>query len=308
MWYLDDLKYLSYNIEVITVLACYDIYGHEIKRLLLLERKAVTNVDSIWKSRDITLLTKVHIVKVMVFPVVIYGCESWTIKKAEHQRSAAFELWWWGRLKSPLDNKEIKPVNPTGNQPCIFIGKTDAEVKVPILWPLNMKIWLIGKDLMLGKIEGKRRRGRQRMRWLDGTTDSLDICLSKLWEITKFRKAWCASVYGVIKSDVTYLVTEQQQQFIFKCYLFIYLDALGFSSGDQGLNPGPSALGRHSPSHWTPGGGHGIPLRYSCLENPHWQGSLKGYSPRGCKELDITERLITVQPLDHQGIPYLQIF
>ena len=105
--------------------------SHGIKRRLLLGRKSMTNLDSILKSRDITLLTKVCIVKAMVFPVVIYGYESWTIKKAEHQRTDAFELWCWRRLKSSLDCKEIKPVNPKGNQSWIFIGRTDAEVETP---------------------------------------------------------------------------------------------------------------------------------------------------------------------------------
>ena len=113
--------------------------SHEIKRCLLLGRKAMTNLDSVLESRDITLLTKVCIVKAMVFPVLIYGCESWTIKKAKHQRTDAFELWCWRRLLSPLDCKEIKPVNPKGNQPLIFIGKTDAEAEAPKLWPPDTK-------------------------------------------------------------------------------------------------------------------------------------------------------------------------
>ena len=151
MWYLDDLKYLSYNIEVITVLACYDIYGHEIKRLLLLERKAVTNVDSIWKSRDITLLTKVHIVKVMVFPVVVYGCE------LDYKERWAWKNWcFWTvvleeTLDSPLNCKEIQPVHPEGNQSWIFIGRTDAEAETPILWPPDAKSWLIWKDSDAGE-------------------------------------------------------------------------------------------------------------------------------------------------------------
>ena len=99
----------------------------------------MTNLDSILKNRNITLLTKVHIVKAMIFPVVVYGCESWTIKKAECQRTDAFELWCWRRILIPLDSKEIKPVNPKGNQPSIFIGRTDAEAKTPILWPPDAK-------------------------------------------------------------------------------------------------------------------------------------------------------------------------
>ena len=113
-------------------------FSYKIRRCLLLERKAVTNLDSELKSKDITLPTKVHLFKAMVFPVVMYGCESWTIKKAEHQRIDAFELWCWNKiLESPLDCKEIKPVNPKGNPPCI--GRTDSEAETPIPLPLDVK-------------------------------------------------------------------------------------------------------------------------------------------------------------------------
>ena len=114
--------------------------SHEIKKHLLLGRKPMTNLDSILKSRDITLPTKVHLVKTMVFPVVMYGCKCWTIKKAEHQRIDAFELWCWRRLfESPLDCKEIQPVHPKGNQSWIFTARTDAEAETPILWPSGCK-------------------------------------------------------------------------------------------------------------------------------------------------------------------------
>ena len=113
--------------------------SHEIKRRLLLGRKVMTNLDSILKSRDITLSTKVRLVKAMVLSVVMYGCESWTIKKAEHQRIGTFELWCWRRLESPLDSKEIQPVHPKGNQSRVFIGRTDAEAETPILWPPDVK-------------------------------------------------------------------------------------------------------------------------------------------------------------------------
>ena len=134
-------------------------------------------MDSIFKSRDITLSTKVHLVKSMFFPVVMYGCESWTIKKAKHQRIDAFELWCWRRLlKVPWTARRSN--HPKGNQSWIFIGRTDAEAEAPMFWPPDAKNRLTGKDLMLGKIEGRRRRGQQRMRWLDGITDSMDMSLN----------------------------------------------------------------------------------------------------------------------------------
>ena len=114
-------------------------FSHEIERRLLLGRKAMTNLDSILKSRNITLPTKVHPVKAMVFPVVMYGCESWTIKKAERQRIGDFELWCWRRLESPLDCKEIQPVHTKGDQSCVFIGGTDVEAETPILWPPDVE-------------------------------------------------------------------------------------------------------------------------------------------------------------------------
>ena len=125
--------------------------SHEIKRCLLLGRKGMTNLDSILKSRDITLLTKVPIVKAMVFPVVMFGYESWTIKKAESQRTDAFKLWCWRRLESPFDCKEIQPISPKGSQSWIFIGKTNAEAEAPVLWGPDAKHWLIGKDPDAGK-------------------------------------------------------------------------------------------------------------------------------------------------------------
>ena len=113
--------------------------SHEIKRRLLLARKIMTNLDSIFKSRDITLPTKVRLVKAMVFPVIMYGCESWTVKKAEHRRIDAFELWCWRRLASPLYSRDIQPVHPKGNQSLVFIGRTDAEAETPKLWPADAK-------------------------------------------------------------------------------------------------------------------------------------------------------------------------
>ena len=117
----------------------YGDCSHEIKRYLLLGRKAMTNLDSILKSRDITLPPKFHLVKAMVFPVVMYGCESWSVKKAERRRIDAFELWCWRRVLSPLECKEIQPVHPKGDQSWVFIGRTDAEAETPILWPPDAK-------------------------------------------------------------------------------------------------------------------------------------------------------------------------
>ena len=126
--------------------------SHEIKRRWLLGRKVMTNLDSIFKSKDITLPTKVYLVKAMVFPLVMYGCESWTVKKAESKRTDAFELRCWRRLfESPLDCKEIQPVHSEGDQPWDFFGRNDAKAEAPVLWPPHAKSWLIGKDPDSGK-------------------------------------------------------------------------------------------------------------------------------------------------------------
>ena len=130
------------------------------KRCLLLGRKAMTKLDSIFKSRDLTLPTKVHLVKAMVFPVVMYGCESWTIKKAEHRRIDAFERCCWrSLLRVPLDCKEIQPVHPKGNQFWVFIGRTNAEAETPVLWPPDVKNWLIRKDPDAGKDWRQEEKG-----------------------------------------------------------------------------------------------------------------------------------------------------
>ena len=133
--------------------------SHERKRHLLLRRKAMTSQDSVLKSRDITLPTKICLVRGMVFPVVMDGCESWTVKKAEHQRISVFEVWCWKRLESPLDCKEIRLVHPKGNQSWIFIRRTDIEAATPMFWPPDVKNWLTGKDPDAGKDWGQEEKG-----------------------------------------------------------------------------------------------------------------------------------------------------
>ena len=172
--------------------------------------KVISLLYSILKSRDITLPTKVHTVKAMLFPLVMYGCESWIIKKAEHQGTDTFELCWKGLLKSPLDSK-IKPANPKGNKPWIFIGRTDAESEAPVLWPPDVKSQLTGKDHDPGKDWRQKQKGRWRMKWLDGITDWMDVSLSKVQGIVEDRRVWRAAVHGVVKSW-TWLMAEQHQQ------------------------------------------------------------------------------------------------
>ena len=251
--------------------------SHEIKRRLLLGRKVMTNPDSIFKSRDITLPTKVHLVKVMVFPVVMYGwCESWTVKKAECRRIDAFELWCWKRLlRVPWTARRSNQSILKEISPGCSLEELMLKLKLQYFGHIMWRVDSLEKTLMLGRIGGRRRRGQQRMRWLDGIIDLMDMGLGRLRELVMDREAWRTMIHGVAKSRtrlsfpcMSFLCGSASKEFTCNAGDLGSIPGLGRSPG-EGKGYLLSILGCRIP--WTVRIVHGVTKSRTWLSNFHFR-------------------------------------